>query len=61
MHSDQMSIDEKFERLKDALRRDNEKDILEAIWSLDAGASEENSFPEVIDRLLTLLAHKEAS
>lgn len=58
--SDQISIDEKFERLKDALRQDNEKDVQDAMFDFGAITNDWQEIPdEVIERLLTLLRDEE--
>lgn len=58
--TEQMGIDEKFERLKDALRRDNEKDVHDAMFDFGAMHNNWTQIPdEVIERLLTLLRDEE--
>lgn len=54
--SDEISLDQKFERLQDALRRDHEKDVQDAIWSFSAALNNRAIADEVVERLLALLA-----
>jgi hypothetical protein len=55
-----MSIDEKFEKLKDALRRDHERDVQTAMFDFGAIHNNWTQIPdEVVERLLTLLRDEE--
>jgi|SRR5215467_10304564 len=53
---DEFSLDQKFERLRDALRREHEKDVQDVIWSFTAALNNWTIDDEVVERLLTLLA-----
>jgi hypothetical protein len=53
--SHEIGVDQKFERLQDAFHRDNEKDILEAVWSFSTAANNWKIADEVVERLLALL------
>jgi hypothetical protein len=57
--SDEIGVDQKFERLQDALRRDHEKDVLDAVWSFSAAANNWKIADEVVERLLALLTDEE--
>ena len=55
-----MSIDEKFERLEDAILRDNESDSQAAIFDFGAITNDWAKIPdEVVERLLRLLSSQE--
>lgn len=54
--SDEISIDQKFERLQDALSRDHEKDVQDVIWSFSAALNNWAIADELVERLLALLA-----
>lgn len=58
--SDEVNIDEKFARLQDALNRDNEKHVQDAMFDLGAVRNDWVEIPdEVVERLLTLLRSEE--
>ncbi|HET8888646.1 MAG TPA: hypothetical protein VFQ41_07060 [Candidatus Angelobacter sp.] len=52
----EINVDEKFARLQDALRRDHEKDVLDAVWSFSASANNWKIADEVVERMLALLS-----
>jgi len=57
---DGINIDEKSARLQDALQRDNEKDIQDAMFDLGGIKNDWAEIPnEVVERLLTLLRNEE--
>jgi hypothetical protein len=54
------NIDEKFARLQDALQRDNEKDVQDAMFDLGGIRNDWVEIPdEVVERILTLLRNEE--
>lgn len=53
---DEISVDQRFERLQNALRRDHEKDVQDVIWSFSAALNNWAIADEVVERLLVLLA-----
>jgi len=58
--SDEINIDEKFARLQDALKRDNEKDVQDAMFDLGTVRNDWAEIPdEVVERLLTPLRNQE--
>jgi hypothetical protein len=57
--SDELSVDQKFERLKDALRRDHEKDVQDAVWSFSTALNDWVITDEVVERLLAILTDEE--
>jgi hypothetical protein len=58
--SDEISIAKKFSRLQDALKRDNDKDVQDAMFDLGAVRNDWVEIPdEVVERLLTLLRGEE--
>ena len=54
--SSEIGSDQKFEQLQDALRRDHEKDVLDAVWSFSAAANNWKIADEVVERMLALLS-----
>ena len=56
---DEISIDEKFACLQNALQRGNEKDIRDAMWALSAAKNNWKTSDEVVERLLALLTSEE--
>src|SRR5258708_7530485 len=53
-------MDEKSARLQDALQRDNEKDVQDAMFDLGGIRNDRAEIPdEVVERLLTLLKNEE--
>ena len=56
---DEIGVEEKFERLRDALRHDHEKDIIDAVWSFSAALNNGKIADEVVERLLVLLRDEE--
>lgn len=52
-------MDHKFERLQNALHRNNQKDVLDALWPFSAAVNDWEIADEVVDGLLTILAKQE--
>jgi hypothetical protein len=58
--SNEINIDNKFARLQDALQRDNEKNVQDAMFDLGATRNGWTEIPdEVVERILTLLRNEE--
>ena len=56
--SDEISLDQKFERLQDALRRDHENDLQDVIWFFTAARNNWAIADEIVERLLALLTNE---
>jgi hypothetical protein len=56
---DEIGVEDKFERLQDALRRDHEKDIVDAVWSFSAALNNWKITDAVVERLLVLLREEQ--
>ena len=52
-------MDQKFQRLQDALRRDNQKDVLDALWPFSAAVNKWEIADNVVERLLAILTKQE--
>jgi hypothetical protein len=58
--AEETNVDDKFARLQDALQRDNENDVQEAIFNLGSIRNDWPQIPdEVVERILTLLRNEE--
>jgi len=56
---DDLSFDHKFERLQDALHRNNQKDVLDAVWSFSAAVNDSEIADDVVEGLLAVLTKQE--
>jgi hypothetical protein len=56
---DDLSIDHKFERLQDALHRNDEKAVLDALWPFSAALNASELADDVVERLLAILTKQE--
>jgi hypothetical protein len=56
---DDFSIDHKFERLQDALQRDDQKVVLDALWPFSAALNDSELADDVVERLLAILTKQE--
>jgi hypothetical protein len=52
-------MDQKFERLQDALHRNNQKDVLDALWPFSAALNDWEIADNVVERLLAILTKQE--
>ena len=52
-------MDHKFERLQDALHRNNQKDVLDALWPFSAALNDWDIADNVVERLLAILTQEE--
>jgi hypothetical protein len=58
--ADDIALEKKFERLQDALRRDNYYDVQDAMFELGAVTNGWKTIPDaVVERLLALLRSEE--
>jgi hypothetical protein len=55
---DDFSIDHKFERLQDALYRNDQKAVLDALWPFSAALNDWEIADDVVERLLTILTQQ---
>jgi len=56
---DDLSLDHKFERLQDALHRNDQKAVLDALWPFSAALNDWEIADDVVERLLTILTQEE--